>query len=57
MNQVDEEEDIETIDQAINTPVKASMDNDLASRYGGVVIKGFKKNIQRNLIIDVRIYR
>ena len=53
MNEVDEEVDIETVDQEIDTFVKASMKNDLASRYSGVVIKGFKKDTQMELIIDV----
>ena len=38
MNEVDEEVDIETVDQEIDTLVKASMENALASLYGGVVI-------------------
>ena len=45
-------EKTDTINQVKTVQQKVSLDNNLASRYGGVVVKGFKKGIPLDDIID-----
>ena len=59
MNCVDlnEEEDEsnkpETIDQVPRNPRKATLESEMANRYGGVVIKGFQKDSNPNDVIEI----